>query len=254
MRPRFFGALCASLFTLSLAAAAARAQTPGERGPMSPRDFGVGNINVVGVPAGGFTPRYPTVMNLDLVSGGYVHPSSGAGKYVSGFSLPEGALIDFFVLYYDDTDPSFQVDLSVYRLTGFDNATAGVENLAVVSSDTNTGKNYKLSGLVGHTVNNSAFLGGGQYILEVECGSPNTGFKAVEVWWERQMSPAPAVATFADVPTSHPFFRAIEALKASGITSGCGGNNFCPDQPVTRGEIAKFLTRALGLSFNNNIF
>ena len=65
--------------------------------------------------------------------------------------------------------------------------------------------------------------------------------------WRRQTSPAPATATFADVPTTHPFFRAVEALAASGITSGCGPGHFCPIQNVTRGEMAAFLSRALGL-------
>lgn len=45
----------------------------------------------------------------------------------------------------------------------------------------------------------------------------------MRVYYTLQVSPAPAVATFSDVPTSHPFFRFIEALVASGITAGCGG-------------------------------
>ena len=72
----------------------------------------------------------------------------------------------------------------------------------------------------------------------------------VRAYWQRQISPAPATATFADVPTTHPFFRVIEALAASGITTGCGGGNFCPDGVVTRQEVAKFLARALGLSYS----
>ena len=57
------------------------------------------------------------------------------------------------------------------------------------------------------------------------------------------------MATFSDVPTSHPFFQFIEALVASGITSGCGGGSFCPDAPLTRGQMAVFLSRGLGLHF-----
>ena len=63
------------------------------------------------------------------------------------------------------------------------------------------------------------------------------------------MSPAPASATFGDVPTSHLFFRLVEALVDAGITAGCGGGNYCPDAPVTRGQMALFLSRALGLHF-----
>lgn len=42
---------------------------------------------------------------------------------------------------------------------------------------------------------------------------------------------------------------AIEGLAASGITRGCHDDKpiFCPDRPVTRGEMAAFLDRALDL-------
>lgn len=71
----------------------------------------------------------------------------------------------------------------------------------------------------------------------------------VRAQWLRQVSPAPPTARFLDVPTAHPFFRFIEALAASGITGGCSGNQFCPDSPVTRGQMAVFLSTALGLSW-----
>jgi hypothetical protein len=63
------------------------------------------------------------------------------------------------------------------------------------------------------------------------------------------VSPAPATATFNDVPTTHPFFRFIEALYNSGITAGCSAAPplYCPDNPVTRGQMAVFLAKALGL-------
>ena len=80
-------------------------------------------------------------------------------------------------------------------------------------------------------------------------GYLDSGFMGVSIYYKLQMSPAPATATFADVPTSYLYFRAVEALAAAGITSGCGGGNFCPNQSVTRGEMAKFLSVALGLSW-----
>jgi hypothetical protein len=67
-----------------------------------------------------------------------------------------------------------------------------------------------------------------------------------------QVSPAPATASFPnDVPTSHPYFRFVEALKASGITGGCGTGSYCPDAAVTRGQMAVFLATALGLNWIN---
>jgi hypothetical protein len=73
----------------------------------------------------------------------------------------------------------------------------------------------------------------------------------VRVHYNLRVSDPPAVATFNDVPTSHPFFQFIEALAASGITGGCGNGNYCPDNPVTRGQMAVFLSKALGLHFPN---
>ena len=51
--------------------------------------------------------------------------------------------------------------------------------------------------------------------------------------------------TFSDVPPNHPFWTWIEALFAAGITGGCGGGNYCPDDPVTRGQMAVFLLRGI---------
>jgi S-layer homology domain len=63
------------------------------------------------------------------------------------------------------------------------------------------------------------------------------------------VSPVPGSASFNDVPTGHPFFKFIEALHASGITGGCQAAPplYCPDNPVTRGQLAVFLAKALGL-------
>jgi hypothetical protein len=74
-------------------------------------------------------------------------------------------------------------------------------------------------------------------------------FAAIRVYYTLQVSPAPGTASFGDVPTSHPFFRFVEALVSSGITAGCGGGNYCPDAPLTRGQMAVFLSKALGLHF-----
>ena len=51
---------------------------------------------------------------------------------------------------------------------------------------------------------------------------------------------------FNDVPASSPFCAYVEELSRGGITGGCGGGNFCPGDPVTRAQMAVFLTKALG--------
>ncbi len=53
---------------------------------------------------------------------------------------------------------------------------------------------------------------------------------------------------FPDVPDSNIFHADISALAASGVTTGCGGGNFCPSAFVTREQMAAFMNRlgALG--------
>jgi hypothetical protein len=48
---------------------------------------------------------------------------------------------------------------------------------------------------------------------------------------------------FTDVPPSDPLFRFVQKLKDLGITSGCSATAFCPNDSVTRGQIAAFLMR-----------
>jgi len=36
----------------------------------------------------------------------------------------------------------------------------------------------------------------------------------------------------------------IEALKSDGVTGGCGGGNYCPNNPVTRAQMAVFLLKS----------
>ena len=59
---------------------------------------------------------------------------------------------------------------------------------------------------------------------------------------------------FSDVPPTSPYYMFVNALAASGITAGCGGGNFCPDNPVTRGQMAVFLANALGLYYPVPVF
>jgi hypothetical protein len=59
--------------------------------------------------------------------------------------------------------------------------------------------------------------------------------------------PAATGTMFTDVPLSQPLANWIEELAREGITSGCGATTYCPDDPVTRAEMAVFLVRAFNL-------
>jgi glucose/arabinose dehydrogenase len=65
--------------------------------------------------------------------------------------------------------------------------------------------------------------------------------------------PAPTFQRFADVDSSRMGYAFIEKLASLGITQGCGRNGqgqllFCPDDPVTREQMAVFLIRAFGVT------
>lgn len=59
--------------------------------------------------------------------------------------------------------------------------------------------------------------------------------------------PPSADNAFADDEGSV-FESDIDALAAAGITSGCTADAFCPDDPVTRGQMATFLVNAFDLA------
>jgi subtilisin family serine protease len=52
-------------------------------------------------------------------------------------------------------------------------------------------------------------------------------------------------APFNDVPASSPLCPWIKELAHRGVTSGCGGGNYCPDSIVTRDQMAVFLLSTL---------
>jgi hypothetical protein len=55
---------------------------------------------------------------------------------------------------------------------------------------------------------------------------------------------------FIDVPADHLFYEEIEWMAAAAITRGCNppvNDRYCPDDNVTRGQMAAFLARALDL-------
>ena len=53
--------------------------------------------------------------------------------------------------------------------------------------------------------------------------------------------PACVTPLFADVPCSSPFARWVNELARRSITGGCGGGNYCPQNPVSRDQMAVFL-------------
>jgi hypothetical protein len=211
----------------------------------SPDEFGTQSYTVTRIPAVSFLPA----------DGGQEYHTSGSlGRFgalnvnqhfYATLNVPQGAVIDYIGLNnLNDLTP---LVMGVTLYDRYDNGVT-VEDAAIGNSPHDTWQTDINASPIGFE-----FRYPNPLILDVEIyASANLQFFGeAEVWWRRSVSPAPGIASFNDVPTGHPYFQFVEALAASGITAGCGSGNYCPDNPVTRGQMAVFLSKALGLNWPN---
>jgi S-layer family protein len=188
------------------------------------------------------TDAYGTAWLADTTNNQYRYLTM-PGTLVGGLHVPNGAVIDYIELDACDGDNTFQVTAGLARSNGA--TTDLLATVATGSAEASGCSRWTVDLVAPETVDTQTY----DYIVY----AVNNGFNgsetigAVRVYYHLQVSPAPGTATFADVPTNHPFFQFVEALAASGITAGCGNGNFCPDAPLTRGQMAVFLSKALGL-------
>ncbi|MEA2600557.1 MAG: hypothetical protein QOF89_1549 [Acidobacteriota bacterium] len=87
--------------------------------------------------------------------------------------------------------------------------------------------------------------GSGQYCPEQPATRAETAVFLITAEHGATYVPPPATGTrFTDVPASHPAAPWIERLAAEGITSGCGGGQYCPDASLSRAEMAVLMLGA----------
>jgi hypothetical protein len=207
----------------------------------SPDEFGVGDYTVTVIPAASFTSDDQYVTDYGSLSR-YFPPDDSHHLYYAGLSqVPSGAIIDYVGL---ECHSGFAGELTVtpFYIDEYSGTTSGIVAVPNTPHDFDTDYNADPIGfqLVRNVHNAIAIV-----VDQIPNSQPLFGW--VEIWWRRDVSPAPPTPTFGDVPASDPGFQYIEALAASGITGGCGGGNFCPDATLTRRQMAVFLAKALGL-------
>jgi hypothetical protein len=241
MRMHHVSSLAAGLFIARCLTGQEVPVAPATVSPKSSPGFGITDRSYVRVSAAEFTPQNSSC--------GYV--GSGAGRYplisscpiYANFHAPGGALLTY--LEYDYCDTSNSADLTL-KLFECDNEGQGcAQILTALHSSGLPGCSFTADDTLSHRIDNFHHL----YLLEAQVGVSDATnlIESVIVGYRLEVSPAPATATFNDVPTSNPFFQYIEALAGSGITAGCGANNYCPDAPITRAQMAVYLSKALGL-------
>ncbi len=176
-----------------------------------------------------------------------------AQEALTQLELPEGAGLQYLSIWGYDDEPTYGLTVNFYEFcqaVGFNPPTTTL--IGSIASSGVPGDVYDATPLGGYRVNNRdcgysvriIFIPG-----DATCQSDKIQFRKLSVLWDREVSPAPATATFSDVPPGHPFFQFVEALAKSGITGGCGGGKFCPDSPLTRGQMAVFLAKSLGMGW-----
>ena len=173
----------------------------------------------------------------------------GGNQMLAHPHLPAGARLESLELVSCDSNASSHLSLSLFECDTF--GSCNPAPLAALSSADNASTCDTLTADLSsstYTVDNRTR----ELILwvDTQANDGTNQFAAAVLGYTLQVSPSPGMATFDDVPVSHPFFQFVEALAASGITAGCGGGDFCPDSPVTRGQMAVFLAKALGLNWS----
>ena len=123
------------------------------------------------------------------------------------------------------------------------------EGVTVFTQDDYPFFNIQDDALAGYYWSGTEYLGSYAWWFNFSLGGQNIDWKGDEtalhyVWPVRDGS-APAVQTFNDVPCDFWAFSFVETLAQSGITAGCGNNNYCPEDRVTRAQMAVFLERGM---------
>jgi hypothetical protein len=232
-----------------------------------PTTYGTSQVSYIEVPAAEFLPGNSSLTYASDMSGmgqrwGTNNGSLGVG-FVAGIHLPAGAQPVYLELDFLDTNATQTVygsfvECSYLSTSCSPHPAAGggpgdciVGGYICSGSAFNGGTGAQAADLTpdGITVDNFTK----SYRLYAATFADDATLKigGMIVGYVLQVSPAPVIATFDDVPTSDFAFQFIEAFNAAGITVGCNTSppQFCPDRNVTRREMAVFFAKALGLQF-----
>ncbi|HTR04506.1 MAG TPA: S-layer homology domain-containing protein [Thermoanaerobaculia bacterium] len=235
---------CPSALLLMLAASvSARAQS-------APNTYGTLQESYVHIPAIAFQGLNPGdaahTTGIGGISGFVTRYGSGDSSLAAPLTLPSGALITSIKFQYCDLNQASNRSFLVLAVSNFEGYVIATSPF-IYSEYGGCSETYTDVAADGLVVDNNMYA----YHLAFynNIGDGTEAIAGVVIGYRLQVSPAPAVPHFTDVPTDHPYFQFIEALYTSGITGGCGGGNYCPNNPVTRGQMAVFLAKALGLHF-----
>ena len=225
----------------------------GETSPVveGPNTYGTSSVIQMENAGNSFRGRVSTYAYGTSTGGGDVSFTGGDIFTDAHLQLPSGALWESTRYWVNDADAAQDIGMFLFK-SCLPVAGPGAPVNTVLGSGNSTGSSGDQS-IVVSAANTAIDNNGCIYWVRARFDAVGLVLRKARTQYRLQVSPAPATATFADVPTSSGQFRFVEALVAAGITSGCGGSppNYCPNDPVTRGQMAVFLAVALGLHFPN---
>jgi hypothetical protein len=217
---------------------------------VSPQAYGISGDSITTVGAVLFRPLSSSSA-VDFNTFGFASTNPGNDTIIATPDLPSGVLVNGMELEACDTSVTEGVFLNFLRCDKAPVFDCELLGSIYTGSEETPGCNVFTLDIssVPVEIKNANFM----YFLVIREYDDDfsTSYRGVRVFWRRQVSPAPSTPTFNDVSTSHPLFQYIEAFAASGITSGYDDYTFRPSQPVTRGQMAVFLSKALGLHWPN---
>ena len=170
---------------------------------------------------------------------------AGATVTVGGVAAPSVVVNDYNTATI--TTPSLPPGtLNNITLTNTDGTSGTLPNgfIADFVDVPEGGNNFWLfvSGLVRNQI--TAGIGGGLYGVDQPAKRQQMAVFLLKSKYGICYAPPPCnTPAFADVPCSSNFAPWINQLVAEGITTGCGGGNYCPNNPVNRQQMAVFLLK-----------
>ena len=210
-----------------------------ESAQIQPETYGTSSLTYVSLSPWDFHPLNSSI-TYDFAQNPVGIYRTAGNTFEAPVRLPEGALVSYLELYSCGTGVAGAL-VTYFRAAKTDTTWSAVQGPLSPAS----GCSVTSVTIAPVVIDNSTT----SYNVDAVFGASNSALRlgGFRIGYKLQISPDPTTATFADVPVGHPFHRFVEALYASGITGGCGGGNYCPDAPVTRGQMAVFLAGALGL-------
>jgi len=228
---------------------AAPATLPASDGADTPTvsqpNWGLADNIVQGISAFGFLP-WNSTLEWTTDPWLYVSFTNSSGWLFSPLVLPAGARIVALELEACDSNATGGVVATLMVCPHRGRHTCVASDL-IDTGDAETPGCGGFFGLVDPPVVVDNLTNTHLLYVGLDVATVDLGFLSVLVSYQLQISPAPAVATFPDVAPGFWAFQEIEALAASGITTGFPDGTFRPTAPVTRAQMATFLARALGL-------